>query len=113
MPRIAAGLAMEPASMLETLPILGICGYSGSGKTTLIEKILPYLRNKGLAVALVKHDVHGLDVDRPGKDSDRLFRAGADVLLQGSEEEMLRSHRAEGDGLTEALLTLCGRYDVV
>ena len=61
--------------MLEGLPVLGVCGWSGSGKTTLIEAILPAFRAKGLKIAVIKHDVHGLDIDRPGKDSDRLFRA--------------------------------------
>jgi molybdopterin-guanine dinucleotide biosynthesis protein MobB len=99
--------------MFDDLPILAVCGWSGSGKTTLIEGIVPRLCAQGLSVAVVKHDVHGIDLDRPGKDSDRLFRAGADVLLQGPGEELFRVHNVAGDGLTHVLLSLSRRYDLV
>ena len=98
--------------MFDTLPVLGICGWSGSGKTTLIEAVLPHLRERGLKVAVVKHDVHGIDVDRPGKDSDRLFRAGADVFLHGREERLFRMHGAD-DKLADLLEWLVPRYDLV
>ena len=98
--------------MFDKLPVLGICGWSGSGKTTLIEAVLPHLRERGLTVAVVKHDVHGIDVDRPGKDSDRLFRAGADVFLQGKNEGFIRLHGA-GEKLEDLLEWLMPRYDLV
>ena len=98
--------------MIDKLPVLGICGWSGSGKTTLIEAVLPHLRERGLTVAVVKHDVHGIDVDRPGKDSDRLFRSGADVFLQGTNEGLFRLHGAGGK-LADILEWLTPRYDLV
>ena len=98
--------------MLADLPVLAISGLSGSGKTTLIEAVLPALRRQGLAVAVVKHDVHGLDIDRPGKDSDRLFRAGADVTLQGPDETLVRRH-ADREPLTLTLVGLARRHDLV
>ena len=59
--------------------IVSIVGPSGSGKTTLLEKLIPELVNRGLKVGTIKHDVHGFDMDRPGKDSWRHKRAGAQV----------------------------------
>ena len=59
------------------VPVLGFAAYSGTGKTTLIERLLGRLTAAGLRVAVVKHDVHGLDLDRPGKDSHRFSDAGA------------------------------------
>ncbi len=73
-------------------PALAVCGWSGSGKTTLLEGVIAKLVERGLSVAAVKHDAHGLDVDRPGKDSDRLFRAGADVTVHGGNETLARRH---------------------
>ena len=99
--------------MFDNLPAFGICGWSGSGKTTLIEQIIPVLFKKGLKVAVVKHDVHGIDVDRPGKDSDRFFKAGADVLLQGPEEELLRLHQSNHDNLGQTFNLLAQQYDLV
>jgi len=59
------------------IPILSIVGKSDSGKTTLIEKLVPELTRRGYRVATVKHDIHGFEVDREGKDSWRHKQAGA------------------------------------
>ncbi len=100
--------------MIYDLPILGICSYSGSGKTTLIEQIVPELCRQELKIAVIKHDVHGIDVDRPGKDSYRFFQAGADVLLQGPGEELFRVHAPDGENeLMGALRSLAERYDLI
>jgi molybdopterin-guanine dinucleotide biosynthesis protein MobB len=96
------------------LPILGICGWSGSGKTALLEALVPRLGAQGLSVAVVKHDVHGLELDRPGKDSDRLFRSGADVFLGSPEEHLSRGHQGKGPGPFPAEFSgLARRYDLV
>jgi molybdopterin-guanine dinucleotide biosynthesis protein MobB len=96
--------------LLETCPILGICGCSGAGKTTLIEALIPLLRDRGLRVAVVKHDAHNVLIDVPGKDSDRFFRAGADVSLFG-EECFMRRHEQGDFGVF--LTTLCRDHDLV
>ena len=98
--------------MADHLPILGICGWSGSGKTTLIEQIVPGLIVGGLKVAILKHDAHGLDVDRPGKDSDRFFNTGADVLAHGPDQTFFRAHRT-GVPLDELLAPLAAKYDLI
>ena len=67
-------------------PVLGFAGYSGTGKTTLLEKIIPILTGKGLNVAVVKHDAHGLQFDHEGKDSDRFAKAGAAYSIVSSQE---------------------------
>ena len=98
--------------MSDNLPVRGICGWSGSGKTTLIEAVLPRLCERGLKVAVVKRDVHGIDVDRPRKDSARLFRAGADMFLQGEDEGFVRLHGAR-EKLEDLLAWLAPRYDLI
>ena len=59
------------------LPIISIVGASNSGKTTFLEKLIPELAGRGYRVGAIKHDVHGFDMDREGKDTWRLGRAGA------------------------------------
>jgi molybdopterin-guanine dinucleotide biosynthesis protein A len=71
-------------------PVLAVCGFSGSGKTTLLEAAIPKLVERGLAVAIVKHDAHPFEVDKPGKDSDRFFRAGATIALRGPDQQFER-----------------------
>ncbi|MBR1507521.1 MAG: cyclic pyranopterin monophosphate synthase MoaC [Eubacterium sp.] len=67
--------------------IIGFSGFSGSGKTTLIEKLIPILKDKGLKVAVIKHDVHGFEMDREGKDTYRFSAAGADMVHISSHEK--------------------------
>ena len=99
--------------MLVDLPCFGIYGRSGVGKTTLIEQLVPRLSARGLSVAVVKHGAHGIDVDHPGKDSDRIFNAGADVHLQGQQETFFRLHSADNFELSHTLLSLSCCYDLV
>ncbi len=63
---------------LAGIPPTVLCmGWSGSGKTTFLEKLLPELIARGLRVSVAKHDAHGFEMDRPGKDTWRLAQAGA------------------------------------
>ena len=107
----SSGLGDSPAAVRG--PVLGVCGWSGSGKTTLLEAVIPRLEASGLRVAVLKHDVHGPDVDRPGKDSDRLFRAGADVAMVGPREALERRHRRHERSLAASLADLRRRHDLV
>lgn len=66
------------------VPILGFAAYSGTGKTTLIEALLPKLTEAGLRIGMLKHAHHNFDVDKPGKDSYRLRKAGASQMLISS-----------------------------
>ena len=52
-------------------------GRSGSGKTRLIVRLVPELRKRGWAVAVIKHCPHGFSLDKAGKDSYRFIDAGA------------------------------------
>ena len=69
------------------LPVYSIVAYSGTGKTTLLEKLIPALKTRGLRLAVMKHDTHDFDIDREGKDSDRLTKAGADMTLLTSPKK--------------------------
>ena len=67
-------------------PVLGFSAYSGTGKTTLLVKLLPLMKLQGLRVAMIKHAHHDFDIDKPGKDSFELRRAGAGQVLVSSEK---------------------------
>jgi len=58
-------------------PIVSIVGVSGSGKTTLLVKVVAELVKRGWRVNTLKHDAHGFEIDRKGKDSWRHKKAGA------------------------------------
>ena len=98
--------------MPDGVPVFGICGYSEAGKTTLIESLIPELVAEGLRIAVVKHDCHGLSVDTEGKDSDRFYKAGADVVAHGGDQAFFRAHGTIAD-LDSLLRLLVPHYDAV
>jgi molybdopterin-guanine dinucleotide biosynthesis protein MobB len=98
--------------MCPDLPVFGVFGASGSGKTTLIEALVARLRARGLSVAVAKIHAHGIEVDRPGKDSDRFFRAAADSYLEGPDEAFLRTHLGDREPAGR-LRDLARRCDLV
>ena len=67
-------------------PVLGFAAYSGTGKTSLLVKLLPLMKLQGLRVAMIKHAHHDFDIDKPGKDSFELRKAGADQMLIVSDK---------------------------
>ena len=67
-------------------PVLGFAAFSGTGKTTLLEKLVPQLVERGVRLAMVKHAHHAFDIDKPGKDSYRLRKAGAQQMLIASSQ---------------------------
>ena len=68
------------------VPVLGFSAYSGTGKTTLLVKLLPLMKLQGLRVAMIKQTHHDFEIDKPGKDSFELRKAGADQVLLSSEK---------------------------
>ncbi|NCB88206.1 MAG: molybdopterin-guanine dinucleotide biosynthesis protein B [Gammaproteobacteria bacterium] len=68
------------------IPLLAIAAWSGTGKTTLLKKLIPELCAKGIRPGLIKHTHHNMDVDKPGKDSYELRKAGAAQTLVASRQ---------------------------
>ncbi|EOV2668142.1 molybdopterin-guanine dinucleotide biosynthesis protein MobB [Enterobacter ludwigii] len=68
------------------IPVLAISAWSGTGKTTLLKKLIPVLCAKGVRPGLIKHTHHNMDVDKPGKDSYELRKAGAAQTMVASDQ---------------------------
>ncbi|NIF50259.1 molybdopterin-guanine dinucleotide biosynthesis protein B [Enterobacter sp. Ap-1006] len=69
-----------------TPPLLAISAWSGTGKTTLLKQLIPLLLDKGIRPGLIKHTHHDMDVDKPGKDSYELRKAGAAQTIVASQK---------------------------
>ena len=69
-------------------PVISVVGKSGVGKTVFLEKLIAELKGRGIKVATVKHDIHGFDIDRPGKDSWRHAQAGSDTVVISSPHKL-------------------------
>jgi len=84
------------------IPILGFAAFSGTGKTTLLVQLLDTLKRRGYRVGVVKHAHHSFEIDKPGKDSYELRKAGAVQTLVGSRHRWALV--AETDGQQEPRL---------
>jgi len=60
--------------------VLAVSGVKNSGKTTLIEKLIPWLAEKGFRCGVIKHDGHDFSPDVKGTDTCRLLEAGAEGI---------------------------------
>ena len=65
---------------------IALIGTNGIGKTTLLKRLIPELCALGLRPGLIKHTHHDMDVDKPGKDSYELRKAGAAQTIVASEQ---------------------------
>lgn len=80
------------------IPIISVVAFSGTGKTTFLEQLIPALKKRGLRLAVMKHDAHDFEVDRAGKDSWRMTRAGADVtVLTNGQHAVVFENRPVAD----------------
>ncbi|WP_318373090.1 molybdopterin-guanine dinucleotide biosynthesis protein MobB [Enterobacter sp.] len=68
------------------IPLLAIAAWSGTGKTTLLKALIPELCARGIRPGIIKHTHHNMDVDKPGKDSYELRKAGAAQTLVASQQ---------------------------
>jgi molybdopterin-guanine dinucleotide biosynthesis adapter protein len=97
------------------MKVIGLAGWSGAGKTTLLTRLIPYLRESGLRVSVIKHAHHTFDVDVPGKDSWRHREAGAEEVLVSSGHRWALMHelRGAGEPRLPELLKKMSRVDLV
>ena len=66
--------------------VINIVGYSSNvGKTLLIENLIKELKSRGYSIATIKHDVHGFDIDKKGKDTYKHREAGAETVVISSK----------------------------
>ena len=54
-----------------------------------MEKLIMELKRRGHQVAAAKHAKHALQFDHPGKDSWKLFQAGADTVLISAGDKVV------------------------
>ncbi|MHC5037054.1 MAG: molybdopterin-guanine dinucleotide biosynthesis protein B [Planctomycetota bacterium] len=82
--------AEPPSSRRHRPPVVSFVGRSKTGKTLFLERLIPLLKARGLAVGTIKHHAHEIEVDKPGKDTHRHLVSGADrVALTGPKQAAL------------------------
>lgn len=66
-------------------PVIAFSAPSGTGKTTLLEQLIAGLAARGWRVGVIKQARPDFELDQPGKDSDRLRKAGIERLMVAAE----------------------------
>ena len=94
-------------------PFVSFVGNSSSGKTTFLEKLIPELIGRGLKVGTIKHDVHGFEMDKPGKDSWRHKHAGASVTVISSPYQIGMVMDVKHDHKPDELLSYFNGMDII
>lgn len=97
----------------EKTPIITFVGKSGTGKTTFLEKLIPELKRRGLRLAVLKHDAHQFEMDRPGKDTYRFTAAGADVVTISNQEKLAIIERPTEELSVADIVSRLPQVDVV
>lgn len=93
--------------------LVSIVGKSDSGKTTFIEKLVPQLVHLGYRVGTIKHDVHGFDIDHPGKDSWRHKKSGASATIISSPASLALIKDSDHDQSLDELIHFFKDMDLV
>jgi molybdopterin-guanine dinucleotide biosynthesis protein B len=70
------------------MKIVFVVGTKNSGKTTVSEFLVRSLSERGLSVATIKHIHHEFTIDTEGKDTFRMRKAGAKLVVSFSPSEI-------------------------
>src|SRR5512146_1450381 len=96
------------------VPVVSVVGKSNVSKTTFLEKLIPELVRRGYRVGTVKHDVHGFELDTPGKDTWRHRQAGSRaVAISGPDKIALFLGVEREAKLDEVAELIDGQVDLI
>jgi molybdopterin-guanine dinucleotide biosynthesis protein B len=95
------------------VPIVSLVGKSGVGKTTALERILRELKRRGHRVGTIKHDTHGFEIDKPGKDTWRHAQAGSDAVVISGPRKMALIRQLDRELAVDEVVPLMGPVDLV
>jgi len=86
---------------------------SGSGKTTLLEKVIKRLREDGIKLAVIKHDAHQFEIDKPEKDTWKLAQAGADIVAISSPQKVAIIEKVDEEKDLDEVIGMISRVDLI
>ncbi len=93
--------------------IISFVGKSNVGKTTHLEKVIRELKSRNYKVAIIKHDVHGFDIDKPGKDTWRHAQAGADSVVISSPNKFAVIEKVNNEKSLDEIAEKIQNVDII
>ena len=94
--------------------VINIVGSSSNvGKTYLLEGLIKELKIRGYSIATIKHDVHGFDIDKKGKDTYRHRQAGAETVVISSQNRFAMIKELDEEVKLEDIIKMVSDKDIV
>lgn len=95
------------------IPVISVVGRSKAGKTTLVVKLIKELKHRGYRVAIIKHDVHGFEIDHPGKDTWLHAEAGADIVTISSADKIAMIEKLQEEKDLDQIISKISNVDII
>ena len=86
---------------------------SNVGKTILMEGLIKELKERGLTISTIKHDVHGFDIDKEGKDTYRHREAGAETIVISSKNRFAIIKELDDEIHIDDIIKMVSDKDVI
>ncbi len=96
-----------------TIPVVSVVGKSKTGKTTLVCKLIQELKSRGYNVATIKHDVHGFDIDKPGKDTWKHGEAGSSTVVISSPAKIAMIQQLDQEKPLDEIIGKIENADII
>ncbi|KJS10458.1 MAG: hypothetical protein JL56_12570 [Desulfotomaculum sp. BICA1-6] len=95
------------------VPVISVVGWANSGKTTFLEKLVTELKQRGCRVGIIKHHRGTFEIDKPGKDTWRMARAGAVCTAIAGPGKVGLVLETEADMRPEEIAALMPGMDII
>ena len=94
--------------------VINIIG-SGSnvGKTYVMEGLIKELKSRGLSIATIKHDVHGFDIDKEGKDTYKHRKAGSETVIISSKNRIAIIKELNKETELQEIIEMASDKDII
>lgn len=94
--------------------VINIVGSSSNvGKTYLLEGLIKELKYRGYSIATIKHDVHGFDIDKKGKDTYKHREAGSETVIISSKNRLAMIKELEEETELNSIIKMVLDKDIV
>lgn len=94
--------------------VVNIVGSSSNvGKTYLLEGLIKELKSRGYSIATIKHDVHGFDIDKKGKDTYKHREAGSETVIISSRNRFAMIKELEEETELNDIIKLVLDKDII
>ena len=94
--------------------VINIVGSSSNvGKTYLLEGLIKELKVRGYSIATIKHDVHGFDIDKKGKDTYKHREAGSETVIISSKNRLAMIKELEEETNLNNIIEMVLDKDIV